>query len=109
MKLIKMNEIHAVKVNQLWYPYIPFGKITHIQSDPGDGKTTFVLAVAALLTNGNLMPETESTAESVTVIYQTAEDGLADTAVGIAAGDYTISDFTFYPLKFKKTIVLICS
>ena len=44
MKLIKMNEIQAEKVSWLWYPYIPFGKITLVQGDPGDGKTTFVLA-----------------------------------------------------------------
>lgn len=79
MKLIKMNEIAAKKVNWLWYPYIPYGKITLIQGDPGDGKTTFVLAVAALLTNGKPMPECKDTAEPVTVIYQTAEDGLSDT------------------------------
>ena len=79
MKLIKMNEIEAKKVNWLWYPYIPYGKITLIQGDPGDGKTTFVLAVAALLTNGKPMPECKDTAEPVTVIYQTAEDGLSDT------------------------------
>jgi len=80
MKLIKMNEVQAEKVSWLWYPYIPYGKITLIQGDPGDGKTTFVLAVAALLTNGKPMPETEDTAaEPVAVIYQTAEDGLADT------------------------------
>lgn len=79
MKLIKMNEVEAKKVEWLWYPYIPYGKITLIQGDPGDGKTTFVLAVAALLTNGKPMPECKDTAEPVTVIYQTAEDGLSDT------------------------------
>jgi len=80
MKLIKMNEVQAKKVNWLWYPYIPYGKITLIQGDPGDGKTTFVLAVTALLTNGKPMPECEdTTAEPMAVIYQTAEDGLADT------------------------------
>lgn len=79
MKLIKMNEVEAKKVNWLWYPYIPYGKITLIQGDPGDGKTTFILAVAALLTNGKPMPECKDTAEPVTVIYQTAEDGLSDT------------------------------
>lgn len=57
----------------------PLWQITLIQGDPGDGKTTFVLAVAALLTNGKPMPECENAAEPVTVIYQTAEDGLADT------------------------------
>lgn len=80
MKLIKMNEIQAEKVSWLWYPYIPFGKITLVQGDPGDGKATFVLAVAALLTKGRPMPESENTVtEPISVIYQTAEDGLADT------------------------------
>ena len=54
-------------------------KISLIQGDPGDGKTTFVLAVAALLTNGKPMPETTESSPAETVIYQTAEDGLADT------------------------------
>lgn len=80
MKLIKMDEIQSEKVNWLWFPYIPYGKITLIQGDPGDGKTTFILVVTSLLTNGKPMPECEETAaDPVTVIYQTAEDGLADT------------------------------
>ncbi len=79
MKLIKMDEVQTEKVSWLWYPYIPYGKITLIQGDPGDGKTTFILSVAALLTNGDAMPNTEGTTEPVTIIYQTAEDGLSDT------------------------------
>jgi len=34
MKLIKMNEIQAEKVSWLWYPYIPYGKITLVQGAP---------------------------------------------------------------------------
>lgn len=80
MKLIKMDGVQTEKVSWLWYPYIPYGKITLIQGDPGDGKTTFILAVAALLTNGQAMPEMdEEKKEPETVIYQTAEDGLSDT------------------------------
>lgn len=81
MNLIRMSDVAPIKVSWLWYPYIPAGKITLIQGDPGEGKTTFVLALAALLTNGKPMPEaTESeSTEPCTVIYQTAEDGLADT------------------------------
>ncbi|MDD4495278.1 MAG: AAA family ATPase, partial [Eubacteriales bacterium] len=47
--------------------------------DPGEGKTTFVLALVALLTQGQPMPEEKSGGEPINVIYQTAEDGLADT------------------------------
>lgn len=79
MKLIKMDEIQTEKIRWLWYPYIPYGKITLIQGDPGEGKTTFILAVAAFLTNGQPILDTGDNIEPVKVIYQTAEDGLADT------------------------------
>ena len=74
-----MNEVEATTINWLWYPYIPFGKITVIQGDPGDGKTTIVLAIAAALTTGVPLPESDKIIEPVTVIFQTAEDGLGDT------------------------------
>jgi len=81
VKLITMSDVKTTPVNWLWHPYIPYGKITLVQGDPGDGKTTFVLALAALLTKGKPMPESKptETLSPVTVIYQTAEDGLADT------------------------------
>jgi RecA-family ATPase len=110
MKLIKMNEVQAEPVRWLWYPYIPYGKITLVQGDPGDGKTTFVLAVAALLTNGKPMPECDSTeAPPVTVIYQTAEDGLADTikprleAVGADCSHVVVIDESETPLSFSDS------
>ena len=79
LKLISMSEINAEEVQWLWYPYIPLGKLTIIQGDPGEGKTSFILAVIAALTRGDPLPECERAAEPMNVIYQTAEDGLADT------------------------------
>ena len=79
LKLIRMNEVEATEIDWLWYPYIPFGKITVIQGDPGDGKTTCVLAIAAAITTGAALPESKSAAEPMSVIFQTAEDGLGDT------------------------------
>ena len=38
LKLISMSEINAEKVQWLWYPYIPLGKLTILQGDPGEGK-----------------------------------------------------------------------
>ena len=73
-----MDEVEATDTKWLWYPYIPYGKITIIQGDPGEGKTTLVLHLAAELTQGKMF-ESEEQQEPVTVIYQTAEDGLADT------------------------------
>jgi RecA/RadA recombinase len=79
LKLIRMNEVEAEEIKWLWYPYIPFGKITVIQGDPGDGKTTVVLAIAAAVTTGAALPENKAAAEPMNVIFQTAEDGLGDT------------------------------
>jgi hypothetical protein len=74
-----MNEVEAVEIKWLWYPYIPYGKITVIQGDPGDGKTTVVLAIAAAITTGAALPESKAAAAPMSVIFQTAEDGLGDT------------------------------
>ena len=79
LKLISMNEIQTEEVAWLWYPYLPRGKLTIIQGDPGEGKTTFVLAVIAALTTGASLPESSQELKPLNVIYQTAEDGLADT------------------------------
>ena len=78
LKLIHMNEIQATDTHWLWYPYIPYGKITIIQGDPGEGKTTLVLHLAAELTQGKMFGSEEQQ-EPAMVICQTAEDGLADT------------------------------
>ena len=79
LKLIRMSEVHAEEVQWLWYPYIPLGKLTIVQGDPGEGKTTFVLSVISSLTRGVPLPECSGAESSMNVIYQTAEDGLADT------------------------------
>lgn len=79
LKLISMGDIQAEEVRWLWYPYLPRGKITMVQGDPGEGKTTFALAVVALLTTGRSMPGGGAPLSPGNVIYQTAEDGLADT------------------------------
>jgi predicted ATP-dependent serine protease len=79
LKMIKMSEIQTQEIEWLWYPFIPYGKLTIIQGDPGDGKTTMVLNLAAKLSKGEQMDEGMDITEPTTVIYQTAEDGLADT------------------------------
>jgi len=79
LKLISMRDVQAEAIRWLWYPYLPRGKITIVQGDPGEGKTTFALAVVALLTRGLPMQGGEKALPPMNVIYQTAEDGLADT------------------------------
>lgn len=79
LKLISMSEIQTEEVKWLWRPYIPLGKVTIVQGDPGEGKTTLILAIIASLTKGEVLPESDEVLEPMNVIYQTAEDGLADT------------------------------
>ena len=67
------------EVEWLWYPYIPLGKLTVIQGDSGDGKSTFVLNVIAQLTSGQPMPDGFVPTCSRVAVYQCAEDGIADT------------------------------
>ena len=78
LEIIRMSEIQMREVKWLWYPYIPFGKLTIIQGDPGEGKTTFALRLAAACSTGRPMPGMESLSP-FNVIYQSAEDGLEDT------------------------------
>lgn len=50
------SDVTSRKIDWLWYPYIPFGKITVIQGDPGEGKTTFVLSLLSIISNGEKLP-----------------------------------------------------
>lgn len=56
LKLIHMEDVVSKEVEWLWYPYIPYGKITIIEGDPGEGKTTLVLKLAAALSMGLPLP-----------------------------------------------------
>ena len=109
LKLINMDSVEVEQVEWLLYPFIPYGKVTIIQGDPGEGKTTMVLQIIAKLARGEpIFPVTDTTMKikekrsdevdsgndgldgednmqeqssmsPVHVIYQTAEDGLGDT------------------------------
>ena len=87
LRLINMENVAVEQVEWLLYPFIPYGKVTIIQGDPGEGKTTMVLHIIVKLTKGEpVLPvkdgeeePTEKADKPVNVIYQTAEDGLGDT------------------------------
>ena len=105
--VINMDTVEVEQIEWLLYPFIPYGKVTIIQGDPGEGKTTMVLQIIAKLTKGETILPADSTKDKrididsesdmvdaeniennastqhleapVNVIYQTAEDGLGDT------------------------------
>ena len=76
--MLRMADVELTSVDWLWFPYIPFGKLTIIQGNPGEGKTYFAMRLAAACTNRKPLPGME-TLEPFNIIYQTAEDGLGDT------------------------------
>lgn len=78
LKIIVMDTIEREEIKWLWKPYIPYGKITIVQGDPGEGKTSLILKLASELSLGRCFGEDELR-EPINIIYQTAEDGLADT------------------------------
>lgn len=79
LKIINMSDVESKEISWLWYPFIPYGKLTIIQGDPGEGKTTLVLNIAAVLSKGHGLDEHMKPEQPLHIIYQTAEDGLADT------------------------------
>ena len=78
VKIIRMSDVELTPVEWLWKPYLPFGKLSVLQGNPGEGKTYFAMHLATACTNGKLLPNMERM-EPFNVIYQTAEDGLGDT------------------------------
>ena len=72
------KDVESKKIEWLWYPYIPYGKITIIQGDPGEGKTTVVLSIISALSKGEPLPFTDKGFKAVS-IYQNAEDDNSDT------------------------------
>ena len=70
------EDIEQTSVEWLWFPYLPFGKLTIIQGNPGEGKTYFAMMLTAACTNRKTFPNMEEI-EPFNVIYQTAEDKTA--------------------------------
>lgn len=76
--LVCMADVDPETVDWLWYPYIPKGKLTLLEGDPGVGKSWVSLAMATAVSIGKGLPGTEAI-ESASVVLASAEDGLGDT------------------------------
>ncbi|MGH8072256.1 MAG: AAA family ATPase [Candidatus Entotheonellia bacterium] len=77
--IVTLADVEPEPVQWLWDPYIPLGKLTLLEGDPGVGKTWLALAIAAHVSRGMPWPGSTTTAAPADVLYLTAEDGLADT------------------------------
>lgn len=81
LQLVKGTQIAPAEVVWLWVGYIPKAKLTLLQGDPGTGKSTFLMNIAALLTKGEKLPFAEEALPPMNVIYQTTEDDYDDTVI----------------------------
>lgn len=84
--LVKFSDVEPEEIEWLWHPYLPLGKLTILEGDPGQGKTYLMLAIAAAMTRGYVLPDQRGRPGPPgnaiqNVIYISAEDGLADTLV----------------------------
>lgn len=73
------SEIQSKPVQWLWRPYIPIGKVTLLQGDPNDGKSTMMMNIVAELSRGGAMPDGTAVGRPQKIIYQCSEDDAEDT------------------------------
>ena len=83
--ITNLEDVEPQEVQFLWPPYIPYGKLTILEGDPGLGKTFFSLFLCSAISTGGLLPDQEGQPSikinKGRVLFMTAEDGLADTVV----------------------------
>ena len=53
---VRLSDIEPEEVSWLWEPYIPIGKLTILEGDPGIGKTFAALAMTAAVSTGAGLP-----------------------------------------------------
>jgi len=89
MPIIKWgHETKIIDIDWLWKPFIPFSKVTIIEGDGGEGKTTMILTIAAMLSQGIQPPalvrghlHPSNSCDPVTTFYLTNEDEVADSSL----------------------------
>ena len=78
LTLINLDDVEPEVIEWLWYPYIPRGKLTMIEGDPGLGKSWLTMALASFISKGKPLPY-QINPEKGPVLILSAEDGIADT------------------------------
>lgn len=71
-------DIETKPTEWLWKPYLPLGKVSILEGDPGNGKTFLALTLAAAVTKGLGLPNA-GTFEPQNILFLSSEDDPADT------------------------------
>jgi hypothetical protein len=77
-ELTCLFDVEIKDVDWLWKPYLPLGKLSMIEGDPGLGKSWATLAIATHVTHGMGIPGLDPT-DPANVLLVSCEDGLGDT------------------------------
>jgi hypothetical protein len=74
-----LAEVAPEAVEWLWSGRLPFGKLAVLDGNPGTGKSTLTMDLAARLTTGRPMPGSTDSSEPYDVLILNLEDGPGDT------------------------------
>lgn len=81
--LVRVADVEPENVDWLWRPYIPIGKLTLLDGDPGVGKSWLTLQLAAAISRGWPLPGQDGVPtgarKPANVVLLAAEDGAGDT------------------------------
>lgn len=73
-EFVCMSKISSQKVVWFWYPYMPSGSIVFLDGHPGRGKSYFTMWLAALCSNGGMLPFSKEKLPQGRVLILNAED-----------------------------------
>jgi len=89
--ITRLSDVTPERIAWLWHGRVALGKVGLIDGDPGDGKSTLTIDIAARVSTGREMPDgTPGLPAPAGVVLLSAEDGLADTVrprLDAAGGD----------------------
>lgn len=74
-----LSKVEPERVCWLWQGYLPLGKIVVLDGDPGLGKSTLTMDLAARVSTGAPWPDGSPGCAPGDVLVVSVEDGLADT------------------------------
>lgn len=88
LPVIKSTNVQVRKVEWVWPGYFPRGKLSTLEGDPGDGKSTLTIDLVSRWSTGAAMPDGVAHDGPYTALMISAEDEPEDTVVPrlIAAG-----------------------
>jgi hypothetical protein len=80
--VVRLEDLSCRKIEWLWKPWLPLGKLCLIDGDPGQGKSYMTLDLAARLSRGDAFPDGgPAPAAPVNSLLVCCEDGLTDTVL----------------------------